>query len=185
MTQPVKSTRHRLSFIAGERAINLATSSIHSIRDIARLMSSTNTPAEVLLNVSKMKNNVADLKKKETKLLADIATYEVNRVRAAMSSGGNAFVYRAEPGVDFINMVTAQLKDDMHKDSTIILASGEASKGGQVVIVGGEKSVEEFAGKVKEAISGVKGGGRGTRWQGKVMEWRNGDLEALEKLTIS
>ena len=181
-TQSVHSTNCRLSFIAGDRAINLATSSIHSIRSIARLVSSGTTPAEVLASVNKMKETATELKRTETRLLTDIAKYEADRVKAVLSTGMNAFVYRAVQGLDFINMVVPQVKEAVKEGAVTVLASGEGSKGGQIVIIGDKNSVEGFATKVKEVIPGIKGGGRGERWQGKVIEWRKGELEALKKL---
>ena len=39
-----------------------------------------------------------------------------------------------------------------------------------------------MAAKVKEAVSTVKGGGKGEKWQGKATEWQKGEVEALEKM---
>ncbi|KAF6230756.1 hypothetical protein HO133_000015 [Letharia lupina] len=183
-TQSVHSTKCRLFFIAGDRAINLATASIHSVRSIARLVSSATTPAEVLANVSKVKENATELKKSETKLLTDIAKYESDRVKAVLSTGMNAFVYRAVQGLDFINMVVAQVKEAVEEGAVLVLASGEGTKGGQIVIIGDKDSVEDFATKIKEVVPEIKGGGKGGRWQGKVIEWRKGELEALKKQAI-
>ena len=129
-----------------------------------------------------MKETATELKRTETKLLAEIAKFEADRVKAVLSTGMNAFVYRAVQGLDFINMVVAQVKEAVQEGAVIVLASGEGTKGGQIVIIGDKKSVEGFATKVKEVVPGIKGGGRGERWQGKVIEWRKGELEALKKL---
>ena len=40
--------------------------------------------------------------------------------------------------------------------------------------------VDKLAAKVKETVSTAKGGGKG-RWQGKVTEWKKGEIEALRK----
>lgn len=147
-------------------------------------MSSATTPAEVLANVSKVKENATELKKSETKLLTDIAKYEADRVKAVLSTGMNAFVYRAVQGLDFINMVVAQVKEAVEEGAVLVLASGEGTKGGQIVIIGDKDSVEDFATKIKEVVPEIKGGGEGGRWQGKVIEWRKGELEALKKQAI-
>ena len=145
-------------------------------------MSSRTAPAEVLTNVNRLKEANTELKRKETRLLTDIARYEADRVKAVLSTGKNAFVYRAVPGLDFINMVATQVKEALKEGVVVVLASGEGTKGGQVVIIGHKDSVESFATKVKEVLSGLKGGGRGERWQGKMTEWGKGELKALEKL---
>jgi misacylated tRNA(Ala) deacylase len=38
-----------------------------------------------------------------------------------------------------------------------------------------------MATKVKTAVSTVKGGGKGEKWQGKVTEWQKGEIEALKR----
>jgi misacylated tRNA(Ala) deacylase len=35
---------------------------------------------------------------------------------------------------------------------------------------------------MKECVKNVKGGGKGGRWQGKVIAWEKGELEILKKL---
>lgn len=145
-------------------------------------MSSGTAPGEVFAHVNKVKETAAELKKNEARLLLDIAKYEADHVKAVLRTGMNAFVYRAVQGLDFINMVVAELKEAVKEGGVVILASGEGTKGGQIVIIGDKVSVEIFATKVKEVVVGIKGGGRGERWQGKVIEWRKGELEALKKM---
>ena len=103
-------------------------------------------------------------------------------MKAILGTGMNAFVYRAVQVLDFINLVVAQVKEAVQVGAVIILASGKGNKGGHVVIVGDKNSVEMFAPKVKQVVPGIKVGGKEERWQGKVIEWRKGELEALEKL---
>ncbi len=135
--------------------------------------------------VRKMNENAAELKKKEKRLLMDIAQYEGQRVKAVLQEGKPAWVYRAEGGLDFINMVVAEIKDAVKERGAVVLASGEEKKGGQVVIVGEKGLVEGLAERAKEAVTGLKGGGKGGRWQGKVVEWKKNELEAFRKLVES
>lgn len=145
-------------------------------------MSSGTAPEDVLAGLNKVKDTAAELKKNESKMLMDIAKYEAEHVKTVLRTGRNAFVYRAVQGLDFINMVVVELKEAVKEGNVVILASGEGNKGGQIVIIGDENSVEVFATKIKDVVTGIKGGGRGKRWQGKVIEWRKGELEALKKL---
>jgi misacylated tRNA(Ala) deacylase len=78
-----------------------------------------------------------------------------------------------------------EVKDHLTDESLVVLASGEEKKGGQVVVVGEKGSVEVFVEKTKGAVSGIKGGGKGGRWQGKVIEWKKGEIEALKNLVES
>jgi misacylated tRNA(Ala) deacylase len=139
----------------------------------------------VLATVTKLNETAVESRKKEKRLLMDIAKYEGDRVKAVLRTGKNAWVYRAEEGLVFINMVVFEIKEVVKERGAVILASGEGKKGGQVVIVGQNNLVEGLLQNVKEAVTGIKGGGKGGRWQGKVIEWRNRELEALRKLVES
>jgi len=128
-----------------------------------------------------MTENVTELSRREKKLLMEIAKFEGERIKAILQTGGKAFVYRADGGLDFINWVVSEVKN-FCTSGVVVLASGEGKKGGPIVIVGDEKSVEETVRKIKDVLHGVKGGGKGSRWQGKVIEWGKGDVEALKKI---
>lgn len=115
----------------------------------------------------------------------DIAKYEGDRVKTALKSGKNALVYRAEGGMEFISFVLVEIKEAIKDGGAVILASGQVKREGPIVIVGEKNVVGGFARKVNEVLIGVKGGGREGRWQGKVGEWRNGDLEKLNVIVES
>jgi misacylated tRNA(Ala) deacylase len=172
-------------FTAGDRAIRLATTSVRSLRSIGGILSSGTAPEEVLSSVKRMSGNISELKKTETKLLMEIAKYEADRVKADLSAGKRACVYRSSSGLDFINSVAFEVKDALKDGGLVVLASGEEKSGGQVVVVSMKESVEEFVEKIKGVVSGVKGCGKGERRQGKVIEWKKGEIEALKKLVES
>ena len=128
----------------------------------------------------------SEVRKREKKLLQEIAKYEGERVKRDLANGQDAWVYRPDGGLDYINMVVCEVKDALKElDRAVLLVSGEGKSGGPVVVLGGKNGVEKFVTRIKEVVTAIKGGGKGERWQGKVMEWRKGDLEALEKLNIS
>lgn len=181
-TQSIHSKNYRLYFTAGDRAINLASTSIHSLRTIAKFLSSGTAPDEVISNVEKTNKTNAELKRKEKRLLLDIAKYEGDRVKAILQAEKNAWVYLATDGLEFINMVVIQIKDVVKEHGLVVLASGEVQKSGVVVIIGEKTSVKNCVAKVKNVVMGIKGGGSGGKWQGKVTEWKKGELEALRKL---
>ena len=146
------------------------------------MLSSGSNPTEVVEKVEKMNQNVVELKRKEKRLLMEIAKSEGDRVRANIQTTGKAWVYRADEGLEYINWVIHEIKDIIKDSGVVLFASGEGKKGGQILVAGEEKSVEVVARSVKEVLKGIKGGGKGGRWQGKVIEWGKGDLEALRKI---
>jgi misacylated tRNA(Ala) deacylase len=169
-------------FSAGDRAIKLASSSIRSLRSIGGALSSGMGAEEVLGAVKKMSDNLTESRRKEAKLLMEIAKYEAERVTADLQSGKIAWVYRSSGNLDYINSICFEIKDTLKEGGLVVLATGEKKTSGQVVVVGETAPLEEFVAKMKVVVSGVKGGGKGERWQGKVTEWKKGEIEALKNL---
>jgi misacylated tRNA(Ala) deacylase len=179
-TASVRGTNCRLYFTAGDRAIKMATESINGLRSIAVSLSSSAAPADVAAGVQRLGDQVSEARKKEKKMLAEIAKFEGARVKKDLESCNHVFSYRATDGLDFINQVVFEIKEAI-KDQVVILCSGEVKASGSLVIIGKPELVENMATKVKNVVSSVKGGGKGEKWQGKVTEWQKGDIEALKK----
>jgi misacylated tRNA(Ala) deacylase len=179
-TTTVRGTNCKLYFTAGDRATKLASESISGLRSIAVSLSSSSAPADVAAGVQRLGDQVSEGRKKEKKMLAEIAGFEGRRIKAALEQQERVFSYRATDGLDFVNLVMIEIKEGV-KDKVVVLCSGEAKATGSIVIVGKPELVENLAAKVKEIVSTVKGGGKGEKWQGKVTEWQKGEIEALNK----
>ncbi|KAH7079167.1 Threonyl/alanyl tRNA synthetase [Paraphoma chrysanthemicola] len=178
-TASVRGTNCRLYFTAGDRAIKMATESINGLRAIAVSMSSSAAPADVAAGVQRLGEQVSEGRKREKKMLAEIAKLEGERIKAVLHEGDRVFSYRATDGLDFINLVVFEIKDVLKERGVVVLCSGEAKTTGSIVITGKPDLVESMAAKVKEIVSQAKGGGKGEKWQGKVTEWQKGEMEAL------
>lgn len=183
-TQTVRRTDCRLYFVGGERALQAASSSAAGIRDLAYDLSCGTSAGDVVSAVAKIKNDRADLRRKEVKLLKEIARFEGERLATQLRDGRNAYMHRGQEGMEFVNMVLFELKQASKeaKDVIAVLAVGEEKKAGQVVVTGPGDAVGAFAKRLQDSGIEVKGNGKGERWQGKVAEWRKGDLKKLEAL---
>lgn len=182
-TQSVHGKNCRLFFAAGDRAIALATSSIGALSSLGKLMSCPSSAEDVISKAEKMDEALNDLKRREKKLVAEIAKFEADKVKATLAEGRDAWVYRPDGGLDFINAVAFEVKEAL-KTATgvVVLAVGEEKLSGPVVILGANEAVEAMATSAKEIVSGIKGGGKGGKWQAKVPEWKRVELEALRKV---
>jgi misacylated tRNA(Ala) deacylase len=182
--QTVRGTNCRLYFTAGDRAVEMAAKSINALRAIAMPLSSGSAPEEVQTSVQRLGENLADTKKREKKLLAEIAKYEGERIKADLAAGKIGWSYRADGGLDFINLVDIEIKDAVKERGAVVLVSGEAKTAGSIMVIGEKGLVESLAAKVKEVVESVKGGGKG-KWQGKAVEWKKGEIEALKEAVES
>ncbi|GKT45193.1 alanyl-tRNA editing protein Aarsd1-A [Colletotrichum spaethianum] len=181
--EPVHGKNFRLYFSVGDRAINLATASIGAMGTISRLLSSKNTADEVVQSVKTVQSSASDLKKREKKLLSDIAEFEAESAKAKLQTNKSVWVHRADGNADFVKWVTVNVKDAVTAcGGVVIVATGEEKKSGQLVVLGEKGRVEAMVTKVKDIVTGVKGGGAGDKWQGKVTVWEKDALEALKKL---
>lgn len=185
-TQSVHGKNCRLSFMTGDRAVSLANASVGAVGSIAKLMSSSSAPAEVLAKTSTMCDTVTELRRVERKLMLEVAKYESDRVNTVIRSGKNGWVHRSDGGMDFINKIIGETKDTVQGTGhVVVLAIGEPKGTGPVVVVGDKEAVEGMATKVKDVIKDIKGGGGGGKWQGKVKEWQHAELTALKELVES
>ncbi|KAF1945092.1 ThrRS/AlaRS common domain-containing protein [Clathrospora elynae] len=178
--QSIRGTNCRLFFTAGDRAIKMATESINSLRSIAVSLSSSSAPADVAAGVQRLGDQVSEARKKEKKMLAEIAKFEGERIMSYLQGHQTAFLHRATDGLDFINLVVFEIKDVVKDHGVVVLSSGEVKTPGSIVVIGKPGLVESMATKVKEVVSTAKGGGKGEKWQGKVTEWQKGEIEALK-----
>ena len=138
----------------------------------------------MLASVKRLSDAHAALRKQERALLSEIAKHESANAKALLRSGRNAWVHRATGGLDFLNVVVNEIRDSAVKEDSgiAVLASGEGTEGGPVMVVGGAESVADFVARMKGVVKSIKGGGKGEKWQGKVTAWGKGELEALRRL---
>ncbi|PTD07419.1 Alanyl-tRNA editing protein Aarsd1 [Fusarium culmorum] len=186
-TQSVHGKNCRLSFIAGDRAINLASSSVSAINNIAKMMSVSSNPTDVVTRATALSDSVTDLKRAERKLLLEVAKFESEHaIRSIVQNKMNAYIHRYEGSTDFINKIVGETRDFLEgTEFVVVIAIGEPKGGGPVVIVGDKVAVDAMAKKVKSVVKDIKGGGTGGKWQGKVKEWTNADLVALKDVVES
>lgn len=185
-TQSVHGKNCRLSFACGQRAVRLALGSAGASRALGKLLSCGTDPETLIAATTRINDSLSESKKREKKLLAEIAGYEVDRIKAVLETKRSVWVYRGDCTLDFFTGIISQIKDVVKdKDSVVVFASGEDRKAGSVVIFGQTTAVEALSSRAKESIEGLKGGGKGEKWQGKVPEWRKGDIEVLKGLVGS
>ncbi|KAF2007212.1 ThrRS/AlaRS common domain-containing protein [Amniculicola lignicola CBS 123094] len=180
-TQTIRGTNCRLYFTCGERAIQMASEHINTLRAVAGSLSCSPEPLAFQANIKRLTENLSEGRKREKKLLAEIAGFEGERLKRDIGAGKNGWCYRATDGLDFTNLVWTEVKDLVKERGVVVLVSGQEKGVGGVMIVGQKELVERLSAKVKEVVSSVKGGGKGEKWQGKVVEWKKGEIEALRE----
>ncbi|KAJ0277040.1 hypothetical protein CBS470a_010479 [Colletotrichum nupharicola] len=174
---------YRLYFSVGDRAINLATAAIGAMSSASKLLSCPSAPQEVIQTVKRTQETASELKKREKKLLADIAQFEAEAAKTKLQASKAVWVYRGDGNADFVKVVTVNVKDALAASGgLVVVATGEDKQGGQLVVLGQKAGVEALVPKIKDLVKDVKGGGAGNKWQGKVTTWDKGVLVLLKQL---
>jgi misacylated tRNA(Ala) deacylase len=179
-TQSVRGTNCRLFFTTGDRAINMATESINGLRNIAVSLSSSAAPREVAAKMQGLSEQVSEGRKKEKRMLAEIAKFEARQIKETLQCAVSAFCHRPDDGLDFINLVLMELRETLRDNGVVVLCTGDVRTSGSLVIIGKAELVEKLSAKAKDIVKTAKGGGRGEKWQGKITEWQKGEIEALK-----
>lgn len=179
-TQSIRGTNCRLFFTAGDRAINLATESINGLRNIAISLSSGAAPTEVATKIQGLSEQMSEGRKREKRMLAEIANFEAQQIKETLQCAVSAFSHRPDDGLDFINLILIELRETLKGNGVVVLCTGDTKAPGSLVITGKAELVERLSAKVKEIVKTAKGGGRGEKWQGKITEWQKGEIEALK-----
>ena len=179
-TTSVRGTNCRLYFTAGDRAISLATDSINGLRNIAVSLSSSAAPEEVAAKVQGLSEQVSEGKKREKRMLAEVAKFEAQQIKETLQCAVSAFSHRPDDGLDFINLALIELRDTLKGNGVAVLCTGDTKMPGSLVIAGKAELVESLSAKVKDIVKTVKGGGKGEKWQGKITEWQKGEIDALK-----
>lgn len=177
-TQPIRGTNTRLFFTCGERSIALAASTIRAARTAAATLSTGPTPSELTSRATQVTDSLRNALRAKRKLETEIAGYMASKVIQDKS----VWVHRADAGLDFLMDIATEIPAE-HLPGALILATGTGAGGGSVLIIGNNaEQVQGCASKATAAVSNLKGGGKGVRWQGKVQAWEKGNLSALEKI---
>ena len=110
----------------------------------------------------------------------ELAQHEARRIKESLERATGVFLHRPNDGPDFINRVLIEIGDAPTSNGVVLLCTGEVRTAGAIVIYGKTELVAALSAKVKDIVQSVKGGGKGAKWQGKVTEWRKGEVEALK-----
>ncbi|KAF2449071.1 ThrRS/AlaRS common domain-containing protein [Karstenula rhodostoma CBS 690.94] len=179
-TQSIRGTNCRLFFTAGDRAVKMAITSINSLRDIGISLSTSAAPEDIADKIKNLNNQVSEGRRKEKRMIAELAKYQAQQIKESLQSSVGAFLHRPDDGVDFVSRVLIEMDDTLKQDGVILLCTGDVKSTGTIVIQGREDLVSTLSAKVKEIVKAAKGGGKGRKWQVKVIEWGRGEVEELK-----
>ncbi|ODV92880.1 hypothetical protein CANCADRAFT_94746 [Tortispora caseinolytica NRRL Y-17796] len=170
----VRGTNSRLHFVAGRRVAKY----LSSLNQLARTLNTRLSCQQVDI-VDKV--DALQLKLKDTTRAAKIysslaAQIELERMKD-VEPGDFFLIFRPDSSAfasEYIQTAMTAAKDS---EFTLVAIAADPDTGGSVTCVG--PNAIEAAECVKAAFPAVKGGGKGSRWQGKLAKFPKGSVDEL------
>ncbi|ORY87992.1 Threonyl/alanyl tRNA synthetase [Protomyces lactucae-debilis] len=175
-TSGIRGTNFRIHFVCGDRCRKMLSESHAQARTLGAQLScqSHDLPDKVTL----LQTQLRDALRRERGLKAEVVTMESTRMAEELQQVGKSFMYRENADVEFLNSVLNALPKDFV--GACILVAGNKASGGQVLIASNDSERLKALGEAaKQRVPTLKGGGRATRFQGKVPSLLPKDVEEL------
>lgn len=186
----VRGGNSRLHFICGSRVYKYLIKQHQILKAVSGGQLSCQME-EVAEKVGVLNLNYKKSTSRESNLLKELAGIEANRTFNAFKEKNDKteFIYRSDNSPEYITAFQKELstlikdnKDcgiDLDKNQTVLLINGDypSGTGGMIKIMGPKATEIQF--ELKQRISGLKGGGKGSSFQGKVPKYEKGELESV------
>lgn len=189
---PIRGGHSRLHFICGGRVANHLRKEHEILKNVSTNQLSCSIDA-VEEKIELLSLNYKKTNSTLNNLLKELASIEANKIFQNFKTHDNnnsklAYVYRADLP-EYLTSVQKELTTlinqdktgdvDLSNKQTLVLLSGAAPNGGTIKILG--PKAEELQKELKSKLSNLKGGGKGSSFQGKITKFEKGELEAVLK----
>lgn len=176
-TSSIRGTNTRVHFVVGERVVRSLVRSFSDLKSIsAKLNCGISEADDKLALVLEQKREST---REEEFWRQEAAKTESQRMNAELQKNGKSFLYSSKGGLNFLNDVTKKLESL----GLSILVCGELKEGGTVLVLGPDPEiVKKVSEEIKSTFPHVKGGGKGSKWQGKSSNWEKGDIDKIQSL---
>ena len=185
--QSIRGGHSKLFFTCGARVHKYAAK-LHSI---LKNVSGTHLSCqidEVVEKVGALSVSYRKSTSRESNLLREIAAIEARKVYTTWGTREVEYVYRGDNNPEYLTLVQKELTTLINSaesplinfdTKTVVLLNGDypSGAGGMVKILGPKSS--EIQAELKQRIQELKGGGKGNSFQGKIVRYGKGELEAV------
>lgn len=184
---PIRGGNSRLFFTCGARVANALRKEHELLRDVATnqlscAIEAVGEKVELLSLNSRKTNSTLN------SLLKELAGFEANKIFQSFKEGKKiAYAYRADlpdyltaVNKELLNLINSDgLSIDLSNNQTLVLLNGAPPNGGSIKINGPEAT--SIQAELKQKLTNLKGGGKGSSFQGKITKFEKGELESVLK----
>ncbi|KAK6197319.1 alanyl-tRNA synthetase [Scheffersomyces amazonensis] len=185
----VRGGHSRLYFICGSRVYQYLRKQNELLKDVSGNQLSCQID-EVSEKVALLNSNYRKALSRESSLLKEIANVEAVKLFNKFKNNQLVdYVYRNDNNPEYLTLIqkeiTTLINGDKSKDvnlsdkHTLILINGDypSGTGGMVKILG--PKAEEIQVELKQRLSNIKGGGKGSSFQAKISKYEKGEIESV------
>lgn len=184
----VRGGHSRLHFICGSRVYKYLKTQHGILKELGSELSS---PMDELVEKAQQLNvNYRKSQSRESDLLKELANIDAKKVFKEFSETDRktCFVYRSDNNPQYLTLLQKELltminndKDcgvDLTNKHTIVMINGDYSSGtgGTIKVIGPQAG--PLQPELKNRISQLKGGGKGSTFQGKIPKYNKGEIES-------
>lgn len=187
----IRGDNSRLHFVCGSRVSSLLQNYHKILKEVSGLQLSCQIE-DVNDKTNELLQNFRKVQSRESNLLKELASMKAAELFSSLEKGecDVVSVYREDSNSEYLTQVQKELSTliNTKADSnvsldkfTLILINGDYKSGlGGMVKVTGPKA-EQVQADLKTILSNMKGGGRGTTFQGKITKYEKGEVENVLK----
>lgn len=184
----IRGGNSRLHFICGSRVAKQLQSYHKLLKEVLGVTLSCGFE-EVPSKAAELNANYRKSQSRESSLLKQLANIRAIDIFTKFKNGERdiATVYREDSAPEYILLFQKELTTLINNDKesgvnvndkyTVVLLNGESGTGGMVKILGPRS--EEVQGELKKLLTNLKGGGKGSSFQGKVTKYEKGEVESV------
>jgi misacylated tRNA(Ala) deacylase len=184
----VRGGHSRLHFICGSRVYKYLRKQ-HEI--LKQLGSELSSPMEDLVEKAEQLNvNYKKSQSRESNLLKELANIEAKRIFTNFTTKDKMvdFAYKPDNNAQYLTLLQKELltlinstKDNgvnLKDNQTVVFLCGDyaSGNGGMVKVLGPQ--ADTIQPELKQRITNLKGGGKGSSFQGKITKFEKGELES-------
>lgn len=183
----VRGGNSRLYFVSGARAFRYMSKTYDILKNTAGNVLSCQIE-EVYDKVKLLNDNYKEASSSKRKILTELFGIEANRIVENFKNGSKVeWFYRKDSNPESITLFFKELLTavnankesgiDLDKSHTVVIFNGLPGEGGMIKIVGPESP--KLQEEIKKILTTIKGGGKGSSFQGKITKFEKGEIESL------
>ena len=183
----IRGGHSRLYFTCGQRVSKLSSEYFDILKTVSGLQLSCQI-SDVVNKVDQLNANYRKANSTISALSKELANLKAAEVfKNYRENAEIVYVYRDDTNPEYLNLVQKELLTminadkecgvDLSNKQTLVLFNGQTAIGGMVKILGPKAT--DISAELKQRITSLKGGGKGSSFQGKITNYEKGEIDSV------